>query len=292
MTTDCDRRSCRRATGGLEVAVGGIPFFVRSAAGLSGDERGVVDRLSLESCQKHDETVPFQLEVVHQPPWATEVERPPSGEPAAVSASGGTLQIRHHDFFASLDVPDGRGTLIRETSLGFPLEISLRTAMCACLPRSNGVALHAAGLLVNGAGVVFFGPSGAGKTTLAMASPFQVLSDELVAVTGSPWQLRSTGFWGEMREEPENRKRGARLSALVELVKADEFFLKPVRSSDALRKLVQVLVLPLVPTLWNSGIQVLVEIVEQVPVWRMGWSPASPPWTELQAFVRNQGVGP
>ncbi len=279
LSEDCSRR--------LRVVIAGLPFLIGPVETLSADEIAVLDRISLQSSQKAVENSAFQLTVRRQSPWPTEKGLHAGGAAAQITASQGNLLIHHRDFLASLDIHQGRGSLTRKTPLGFPLEICLRTALCALLPLNGGLALHSAGLIIDGAGLVFFGPSGAGKTSLAMATAFQVLSDELIAVSGAPLKLHSSGFWGEMGGEDKVFKREAPLIALVELAKSDAFSMTRLTTAQGLHRLIKVMVLPLEATLWKSGIRVLAGIVDQVPIWRMGWSTKNSPGPELEAFVRK-----
>jgi hypothetical protein len=38
---------------------------------------------------------------------------------------------------------------------------------------------------------------------------------------------------------------------------------------------------PLAAPLWSRALGVLATLVERVPVYRMAWSPATPPWERL-----------
>jgi len=262
-----------------------VPFVVRGAEGFSAEERRLVGVFGADPDDAPGVSDPFCFEVSEGEPWPGLGARPPYGEAAEIVSAGGDLEIRHHEFVASTQLSRRQGSIARRTAAGFPLEISLRTAMCALLPGSGGVALHAAGLEIAGRGLVFFGPSGAGKTTLANASPFPVLSDELVAVTGRPWRLCSTGFWGEMSRDVGPMRQPLPLAALVELRKGDELRIEAMEKAAIVKQLVKVLVVPLETELWNTGLRVLGELAASIPVLRMSWSPETPPWGKLRALV-------
>jgi hypothetical protein len=152
--------------------------------------------------------------------------------------------------------------------------------MMARLPVIGGLPLHAAGVVVEGRGVAFFGPSGAGKSTLAATAPFPVLSDELVALApGAPFQLVRSGFWGEGGES--GPAGPAPLRALVDLAKGPAFRLTRLRPAEAAGRVLASTPVPLAPPLWSRALAVVAALVGQVPVYRMEWTPAEPPWERL-----------
>lgn len=89
-----------------------------------------------------------------------------------------------------------RGIPVIANPLRYPLDQLL---MMYALSQRRGLVVHAAGAVVDGAGLVFAGRSGAGKSTLAyeVGSDFAVLSDDRVVVRerrkgrfevhGTPW---------------------------------------------------------------------------------------------------------
>jgi hypothetical protein len=210
-----------------------------------------------------------------------------SGVPAEVDlVESGRLRVRHAAFQAELDPGSRSGWLRRVRGAAYPLEITLRVALCARLPLAGGLPLHAAGLVVDGWGGVFFGVSGAGKSTLASLSPHPVLSDELVAVLGGPgFGLAATGFWGEL-ERDELRRGRFPLGALVELAKGPAFRWERVAPEAAFRRLVHVALVPPAPRLWTEALGVVGRLVREVPVYRMEWTPQAPPWDEIARAIR------
>jgi hypothetical protein len=201
---------------------------------------------------------------------------------AVVRWSRDRVRIGHRRLRATLDPFAGRGTLARDASVGWPLEVTLRVALAARLPLEGGVALHAAGIVVGEGGLVFFGPSGAGKSTLAASSPGPVLSDEMVAVTrpGDAYALAGTGFWGTLGASPAP-SASFPLRALVELDKAPALRMERLDPRTAVRRLIPSALVPPGPPLWSEALAVLGRMAREVPVVRMGWSPAEPPWEAL-----------
>ena len=256
----------------VRVSLAGLSFDVTPDDGLSEAERQCLGRL-----ERGGEGPVFTLTVTEGPGVRGQEE----GAPASVDVAEGKLQVSHADFFAELDPLGGSGHLRRVHGLAFPLEITLRAALCARLPLTGGLPLHAAGVVVDGRGVAFFGPSGAGKSTLASTSIHPVLSDELVALLpGEPMALAATGFWGTLGDGATLAGRFS-LRAVVELAKGPEFCWERLPASQAFRRLAQVVLVPPGAALWTEALGVLDTVVRQVPVYRMEWSPTAPPWGEI-----------
>jgi hypothetical protein len=156
--------------------------------------------------------------------------------------------------------------------------------MMARLPLVGGIPLHAAGVVLAGRGVAFFGASGAGKTTLSASSPAPVLSDELVAIGPErPFTLVRSGFWGE--GQPASGASGAPLGLLVDLAKGPAFRVERLSPVVAAGRLLASVPVPHAPVLWRHALAVVAELVSRVPVVRMEWAPAEPPWPALARFL-------
>lgn len=256
----------------MKVTLSGLCFEVVPDAQLSAEERQRLARWPSTSGPPS-----FQLTVNDEP----RAVAGRMGEPASVEVVDRRILVRHAAFTASLDPSAGRGQLSREPRAVFPLEITLRTAVSALLPLHGGVPLHSAGIVLGRAGVAFFGPSGAGKSTLAAASPHPVLSDELVAVVGGEsFSLTAPGFWGSLDRSAAD-PRQTPLAALVELGKGPALVWERLTPEQALRRLVHVTLVPPDTTLWEAVLGVLARLTRTVPVYRMEWAVASPPWAEI-----------
>jgi hypothetical protein len=267
---------------------GGVRFSAGPDAALLACEREAIDRLDRDP--PDDAQPPVAIELVDAPPWTSDDPALyPQREPAVQSWSEGRLLCSHRSFTAEVDPFSCRVRLHRREARAYPLEAVIRTAMMARLPLIGGLPLHAAGVVAGGRGVACFGPSGAGKTTIASTSPFPVLSDELVAVVpGRPFGLVRSGFWGEAKGA--GRTPAAALALLVDLAKGPALALRPVRPAQAVGRLLASTPVPLAPPLWSRALAVAAAIVREVPVLRMEWTPAEPPWARLAEVMAGGGL--
>ncbi len=107
-----------------------------------------------------------------------------------------------------------------------------------CLEQS-GLLLHAAGVISENRGYVFFGPSGSGKTTVARLLLDQtVLSDDLVIIKklGERYWLYGVPFRGDFLEAPRVNA-SAELSGVFALVKDSEHRVEPLPMPEAIARL-------------------------------------------------------
>jgi hypothetical protein len=90
----------------------------------------------------------------------------------------------------------------------YALDSLLRILLTMVLLPQRGVLLHGATVVRDGRAHIFFGRSGAGKSTVASLSPRgTVLTDEisLLRYSHGCWQAHGTPFWGEFRAAGINR---------------------------------------------------------------------------------------
>ena len=132
--------------------------------------------------------------------------------------------------------------------------------------------IHAAGMDIDGKGILFVGHSGAGKTTAARMMKKQgiVLCDDRIIVRRQPEGLRIHGTWshGDLADISSG---SAPLSAIFFLEKADANRLVPVTKGIAIARLItQYVVKSLVTSDWWEKILDLVEnIAQEVPAYRL-----------------------
>jgi len=266
----------------VRFGAGGLCFSAGPDALLSSSERQALSRLGPHP---RDSQSPFEIDLLQEPPWASDDPALfPQWEPALQRWTGEKLLVSHRSFTAEIDPFAACARLFRREARAYPLETVIRTAMMARLPLVGGLPLHAAGVVLAGRGVAFFGPSGAGKTTLAATAPVPVLSDELVAIApGRPFSLTRSGFWGEGRAS--GSEAPAPLGLLVDLAKGPAFRVEPLRPAQAAGRILASIPVPHAPVLWQRALEVVAELVALVPVVRMEWSPAQPPWEGLEDLI-------
>lgn len=131
---------------------------------------------------------------------------------------------------------------------------------------------HAAGMIINGKGLLFVGHSGAGKTTAAkmLRKQGQVLCDDRIIVRHHTDGLRIHGTWSH-GDLADVSAASAPLSAILFLEKADTNRLVPVtKHRETAQLLVQYVVKSLVTADWWEKILALIEnIAGEVPAYRL-----------------------
>ncbi len=115
------------------------------------------------------------------------------------------------------------------------LENYLRWVIADLALERGGFVLHCAGLVRGGKAYLFFGPSGAGKTTVAgLSGDHILLSDDLVLLTrgADGWRASTTPFWGALAQELKDLGTYP-LAGLYRLIQAPQHALRPVSGALA-----------------------------------------------------------
>jgi len=150
-----------------------------------------------------------------KPDTARRVRHRVHGDLYLVDGGGGELAIARID--------DGRAVaFVTEATLADPATLRydyIEAMALSLLVRSRGyLTIHAAGVVLDGGGVVLHGPAGAGKSTLAMACArrgFGVLAEDAVFVRIAPGER--VELWGlpwMQRLLPDARDRFPELAGL------------------------------------------------------------------------------
>ncbi len=143
--------------------------------------------------------------------------------------------------FALRDVPLLRDHPFEQAFMRELVSSALRVTLGSAAPLADALLVHGAALVepASGMAVLFLGPSGAGKTTMARRLPgWQVLADDTV------WLARGDGGWvvsgTPLRGKEGNPRSGTpvAVSAVATLVPAaPALSVTPLTEADAMREL-------------------------------------------------------
>jgi hypothetical protein len=269
-------------------ALAGLRLLVEPEDDLGPRERDILRTLGSTPSSAAGPPV---LRIALEPRGPTATPEAGPAEPARVSWSGDRLLLSHEAFEATVDATARSAVVRRHPDDATALVTTLRAALSARLPLEGGVLLHAAALVHGGACLVFFGPSGIGKSTLAERSPWPVVSDELVAVlprqSGQARRVSSAAFPEPPPDGAATPAPETRLSCLVELAQTPRFRLERLDRRTALRRLLGSIVVPPGPPLWSAALGVAGDLVRETPCYRMGWSLDADPFALLDPILAN-----
>lgn len=190
------------------------------------------------------------------------------------------FHYERRDFHMDVDLP--RGTLDGSCAPNmYSFDSCLRVFLTMYLLEIEGVMFHGASVVgSDGEARLFFGVSGAGKTTTArLSAPRQVLSDELTIVRKADGVYRAYGtpFWGELQKNGENVN--APLTSLNLLTKDARSFLEPMKPAAALQALMPcVLFFAHENALVQRAVDRVADLVAAVPAHKMHFLPDDTFW--------------
>ena len=127
------------------------------------------------------------------------------------------------------------------------VEYFLRLVYAYLAFETDGCMLHAAGVMHNRKVYVFFGHSGAGKTTVArLSAGRQILNDDLLILrpANGTWYAWSTPFTNPTQTAPEAGQ--APVAGIYKLVQARKVYAEPMTTGAALAEIIACL--PLIPS--------------------------------------------
>lgn len=207
---------------------------------------------------------------LHIVPNAMFVEPVPGPWVIESTYSADRLTYRSYLTRGELQLSSGEGVL--EMAPNASVENYLRVIFAWLCLQNGGLLLHSAGVVRNGRGYVFFGPSGAGKTTTSRISAARagatILSDDLVIIRrheGRFW-LFGVPFKGDLSDAPRANQR-APLQGIFRLRQDREHRIENIGLSTAVAELTAAA--PFVvdkPELTNDLLDITFDIAREVPV--------------------------
>ena len=224
----------------------------------------------------------MKLRIVHERPRSGRAD----GEPAIIDVDGDRVTVTHSRFDALIDPFTGEATIhCLPDDEKFATDITHRAALSATLPLDDGLLLHSAGIVVDGDAYVFYGVSGAGKSTFA-GFMRDVLSDELVAVQRG--FARATGFWGTL-DAVDAPPGNYPLRATIELGRGDGVSLESITPREARRKLLLVAVVPPQQQLWMKTLPII-DSIARIPAFRLEWTPSAENAHRVVSELRSKNL--
>jgi hypothetical protein len=167
----------------------------------------------------------------------------------------------------------------------YALDSLLRILLTMVLLPQRGFLLHGATVVRDGRAYIFFGRSGAGKSTVASLSPEgSVLTDEisLVRYSDGCWQAHGTPFWGEFRAAGINQLFP--IAGLYLLKQAKDDRAEPLALKQALRALLPcVLFFTTEKRAHETLLHTLMGLIEEIPCHRLHFRRNAEFWKVIAA---------
>jgi len=237
--------------------------------------------------------VPRLAGIEHSPFWSNEIWRMGFSRPQEIS-------IEIHDVIQSRWVPVanlagdfstgtiqpfyGRRAAPAPHALNYPYDQAI---LINRLLHNRVMVIHGAGIVADGHGYVFFGPSGIGKTTISrlwVKRGAKLLNDDRVALykDATGWRIAGTPWHGE---EPVVCPDDAPLKGIVRLRQSPTTGLRTLSAVEGLSELLSC---ALIPFFSKSGIETAMDLmtgmVEDVPFVELALKPEN---EALDYFLAN-----
>lgn len=176
-----------------------------------------------------------------------------------------------------------RGTVL-SSPLAYPLDQLL---VMGALSKHCGAVVHCAAVTLGGCGLMFPGRSGAGKSTLSRQLPekdgLRVLSDDRAVIRriGGAFHVFGTPWPGE---EQKARNESGPLRAVMFIRHGETNRLEPLRSRDALQRLLPVVSVPWYdPETMDGTLGACGRMISETPCYDFYFRPG----TDVAGFLRS-----
>jgi len=209
---------------------------------------------------------------------------------AEIEFQGGVLRFIASGYQGNIDAGAGRAELqLSSVRAVEEVEYFLRIIYAVAAYENGGLLFHAAGIVKGEQAYLFFGHSGAGKTTAARLSKrYLVLNDDLLLLLpGSPdsqdpwvWSAYATPFWNPTQVRPA--AAGAPIAGLYRLVQDKKVYLEPISKGQALAELIANFpVIPDDPGRNEGLISRALSLLKAAPAYRLHFLPDDSFWNVI-----------
>ncbi|HEX6306199.1 MAG TPA: hypothetical protein VFZ76_18510 [Anaerolineales bacterium] len=228
--------------------------------------------------------------------WVTGRQRSSSLLDTGVKFEQSVLRFTAAGYEGFIDARAGRAELHLSSHQPVEeIEYFLRIIYALLAFDNQGLLFHAAGIVRADQAYLFFGHSGAGKTTAARVSAGHlVLNDDLVLLipeeagdgSNTAWMVYGTPFWNPSQVKPASQ--GAQAAGLFRLVQDERVFIEPMRKGYALAELISnVPVIPDDPDRNDDLIVRCLDLLGSLPAYRLHFLPDDSFWRVIAAADRG-----
>ncbi|HEU5182488.1 MAG TPA: hypothetical protein VFW45_17005 [Candidatus Polarisedimenticolia bacterium] len=173
---------------------------------------------------------------------------------------------------------------IDEGPLHRAFENFLRVVAAHWFLRRGSLLIHASGVVRGGAAYLFFGPSGAGKTTVTLLSEGDlVLGDDLILLQpdGERFEACSVPFRGVYREPPAT-DRAFPLAAAYRLIQDRRDFVEEIPASRATAELMASLPFVMEGEGGGRAVEIAARLARHAPVHRLHFRKSAEFWSVIR----------
>lgn len=259
-------------------------------AGEGADMISILHHFTLPNLEGKD----LGEEVYRRPPWAiyrsgsswVYLEISPDPEDTTVYSVG----IFSEDHTRAEIFHRNPEYFLKGGSNALTLYSSDQILLARILPDKNACFLHAAGIILNGKGILFMGHSRAGKSTTVkmLKGRAEILCDDRIIVRrrGNEFSVHGTWSHGEV---PLVSPASAPLHAICFLSKSERNCLSPLHDRRVMiHRLMGCLVRPLVtPDWWHKQLSLVEEIAKNIPCYQMEFDKSGDIVHDLENLVAN-----
>jgi hypothetical protein len=196
----------------------------------------------------------------------------------------GHYLLETNSFHGVIDPTYRSARLTLRSSVSLPdIEYFIRILLSFGLFLKGGFLLHSSGIVHNGKAYIFFGKSGAGKSTVAWIMREKlILSDDLVAILPLPQTILaySTPFWnpGWDQHPPQH----VELAGFFQLFQSKRLHLERINTAAAVAALIaNIPILPQEPTLCTALFDIVNTVIARVETYNLYFTPDREFWKIL-----------